>query len=76
MKLAAIYARVSSDQQREEHTIASQTEALVEFAKRNDFNVPQEWIKRPRKRWTAPGQAAIKSLRSSLQWREHRRPGE
>src|SRR5712692_5940364 len=25
MKLAAIYARVSSDQQREEHTIASQT---------------------------------------------------
>jgi site-specific DNA recombinase len=44
MKFAAIYARVSSDQQREEHTIASQTEALVEFAKRNEFNVPKEWI--------------------------------
>lgn len=44
MKLAAIYARVSSDQQREEHTIASQTEALIEFARRNDFNVPKEWI--------------------------------
>ena len=29
MKTAAIYARVSSVQQREEHTIASQTAALV-----------------------------------------------
>jgi site-specific DNA recombinase len=44
MKLAAIYARVSSDKQREERTIASQTEALVDFAKRNDFNVLKEWI--------------------------------
>ena len=33
MKMAAIYARVSSDQQREEHTIASQTAALIEFAR-------------------------------------------
>ncbi|MER8798078.1 hypothetical protein NKH75_28460 [Mesorhizobium sp. M0984] len=31
MKIAAIYARVSSDQQKEENTIASQTAALVEF---------------------------------------------
>jgi site-specific DNA recombinase len=44
MKLAAIYARVSSDQQREEHTIASQTAALIEFAKKNDFEVPREWV--------------------------------
>jgi site-specific DNA recombinase len=44
MKLAAIYARVSSDQQREAHTIASQTAALIEFAKRNEFDVPKEWI--------------------------------
>src|SRR6202165_4091717 len=44
MKLAAIYARVSSDQQREEHTIASQTAALIEFAKKHELEVPQEWI--------------------------------
>jgi len=44
MKLAAIYARVSSDQQREEHTIASQTAALIEFAKKQELEVPKEWI--------------------------------
>ena len=32
MKTAAIYARVFSDQQKEEKTIASQTAPLVEFA--------------------------------------------
>ena len=32
MKTAAIYARVSSDKQREENTIASQTAALIAFA--------------------------------------------
>ena len=42
MKVAAIYARVSSDQQREEHTIASQTAALVEFAKSAGYAVPDE----------------------------------
>jgi site-specific DNA recombinase len=42
--LAAIYARVSSDQQREEHTIASQTAALIEFAKNQELEVPKEWI--------------------------------
>ncbi len=44
MKLAAIYARVSSDRQREEHTIASQTAALIEFAKSHELEVPKEWI--------------------------------
>jgi site-specific DNA recombinase len=44
MKLAAIYARVSSEQQREEHTIASQTAALIEFAKTDGLEVPQEWV--------------------------------
>jgi len=44
MKLAAIYARVSSEQQREEHTIASQTAALIEFAKSNELEVPKEWV--------------------------------
>ena len=44
MKIAAIYARVSSDQQREKHTIASQTAALIEFAKRSELEIPKEWI--------------------------------
>jgi len=44
MKMAAIYARVSSEQQREENTIASQTAALVEFAKSHDLEVPKEWV--------------------------------
>ena len=44
MRIAAIYARVSSEQQREEHTIASQTAALIEFAKSHDLEVPNEWV--------------------------------
>jgi site-specific DNA recombinase len=42
--MAAIYARVSSEQQREENTIASQTAALIEFAKNHDLEVPEEWV--------------------------------
>jgi len=44
MKMAAIYARVSSEQQREENTIASQTASLIEFAKSHDLEVPREWV--------------------------------
>jgi site-specific DNA recombinase len=44
MRMAAIYARVSSEQQREEHTIASQTAALIEFAASKDLQVPQQWV--------------------------------
>ena len=44
MRIAAIYARVSSEQQREEHTIASQTAALIEFAQSHDLEVPKEWV--------------------------------
>jgi site-specific DNA recombinase len=44
MRTAAIYARVSSDQQREAHTIASQTAALIEWAKTLDLEVPTSWI--------------------------------
>jgi len=44
MRVAAIYARVSSEQQREENTIASQTAALIEFAKSHDLEVPREWV--------------------------------
>ena len=44
MKMGAIYARVSSEQQREERTIASQTAALLEFAKTHSLEVPTEWV--------------------------------
>src|SRR5207344_950986 len=44
MRMTAIYARVSSEQQREENTIASQTASLIEFAKSHDLEVPQEWV--------------------------------
>src|SRR6266498_1792910 len=43
-KTAAIYARVSSDRQKENHTIASQTAALKEYASKNDYSVPAEWV--------------------------------
>ena len=43
-KPAAIYARVSSDRQKEHHTIASQTAALIEYAQTHEYSVPQEWI--------------------------------
>ena len=44
MRMAAIYARVSSERQREENTIASQTASLIEFAKSNNLEVPEEWV--------------------------------
>ncbi len=44
MKTVAIYARVSSDKQREENTIASQTAALIAFAREQQFEVPPEWV--------------------------------
>src|SRR5262249_43762427 len=44
MRMAAIYARVSSEQQREAHTIASQTAALIEVARTLDVEVPKAWI--------------------------------
>src|SRR5499433_929866 len=44
MRMAAIYARVSSEQQREAHTIVSQTAALIELARTLDVEVPKAWI--------------------------------
>ena len=41
---AAIYARVSSDRQKEQRTIASQTAALIDYAQANGYTVPPEWI--------------------------------
>jgi site-specific DNA recombinase len=43
-KTAAIYARVSSDRQKENQTIASQTAALKEYAAENGYSVPSEWV--------------------------------
>src|ERR1700733_6498907 len=44
MAVAAIYARVSSDKQREDSTIASQTAALIEFSRSRGYQVPAEWV--------------------------------
>ena len=44
MKAAAIHARVSSDKQKEEHTIASQMAALRAFAQEQQCDVPSEWV--------------------------------
>ena len=43
-KPAAIYARVSSDRQKDSHTITSQTAALLEHAQSNGYLVPPEWV--------------------------------
>ena len=42
-KVAAIYARVSSDRQKENHTISSQLAALTEYAEAHGYQVPAEW---------------------------------
>ena len=44
MKTAAIYARVSGDQQRRNNTIASQTEALLAFARERGYSVSADRI--------------------------------
>ena len=41
---AAMYARVSSDRQREQATIASQTAALQTYAAAHDYGVPRAWV--------------------------------
>jgi site-specific DNA recombinase len=44
MTTAAIYARVSSDRQKEEQTIASQTGALRAYAAEHGYLVPDGWV--------------------------------
>jgi site-specific DNA recombinase len=44
MKTAAIYARVSSDRQKEEQTIASQTSALRAYAAAHEYRVPEGYV--------------------------------
>ena len=43
-KMAAIYARVSSDQQKEQNTIASQTAALREYAQGHQYTIAPQWV--------------------------------
>src|SRR6201982_1858313 len=40
---AALSSRVSSDRQKEKHSIASQVAALMQFAETNGYLVPPEW---------------------------------
>ena len=42
--LTAIYARVSSERQKEEKTIESQTFSLKEFAQAQNYVVPESWV--------------------------------
>ena len=74
MKIAALYARVSGEQQRDSNTIASQTEALVACAERHGYRVAPDMVieddgytgavlERPgpwpsRRRWPWPGRSA------------------
>ena len=44
MKIAAIYARVSGERQRNDNTIASQTEALIAYAEEHDYSVAPDMI--------------------------------
>jgi site-specific DNA recombinase len=44
VKTAAIYARVSSDRQKEQHTVASQTAALRQYARQEGLAVPEPWV--------------------------------
>jgi site-specific DNA recombinase len=44
MKPTTIYARLASVQQNEERAISSQTRVLVEFARRNELDVREDWI--------------------------------
>jgi len=44
MKKAAIYARVSSQKQKEGETIESQLHALREFANNEGYEIPENWI--------------------------------
>ena len=44
MKTAAIYTRVSSDGQKENKTIDSQVDALLEFALAQGYVVPEEYV--------------------------------
>ena len=43
-RMACLYARVSSQQQKEEETIDSQVHALLQFANSHEYQIPKDWI--------------------------------
>ncbi|MCB0550267.1 MAG: recombinase family protein [Phaeodactylibacter sp.] len=43
-RLAALYTRVSSEQQKEAQTIDSQVAALQEYAHKEGYQVPEQWV--------------------------------
>jgi hypothetical protein len=61
MKTAALYARVSSDRQKENHTISSQLAALVEYAGSYGYLIPPEW------RFQDEGYSGVTMLRPGLE---------
>ena len=63
-KVAAIYARVSSDRQKENHTIASQMAALTEDAETHEYRVPAEW------RFQDEGYSGATLLRPGVLWED------
>ena len=69
-KIAAIYARVSSDKQKEDNTIASQTAALMEFAERHDYRVSQEMMDTAVRVWSGLDWSgyAIFRRKGELRW--------
>ena len=66
IKTAAIYARVSSDRQKERGTIASQTAAVKQYARERGYVVPPEWVfeddGRRGARLDRPGLEAVRDL--------------
>jgi site-specific DNA recombinase len=66
MKIAAIYTRVSSDQQRENNTIGSQVEGLLHYAEEQGYTVPQEYIFKDEGYsgaiWIRPGLEKVRDL--------------
>jgi site-specific DNA recombinase len=44
MRLAALYARVSSQQQKDDKTIDSQIKEVLQYFQNREFSVPTEWI--------------------------------
>ena len=43
-KIAATYARVSSDKQKEDKTIESQTALIRDYAQENDYSIPTDYV--------------------------------
>lgn len=71
MQPMAIYARVSSERQKQPETIASQTAALLEPAAGPRWTVPSEW------RFRDDGYSGASSVRPGLDsWRDRVAEGQ